>query len=133
MFVSAGLDEIESNVLAIKIQPEEGMTLSFQAKRPGSKICMGTLEMNFRYSDVFGVPMPESYQRLLLDCMLGDQTLFNRYDSVEASWQLLTPILKAWESDNSHPFTYPAGSQSFPQADELIESDGRKWRKISER
>ncbi|MCJ7730386.1 MAG: glucose-6-phosphate dehydrogenase, partial [Sedimentisphaerales bacterium] len=85
MFVSAGLADIPPNVLILQIQPEEGMLLSFQAKRAGSKICMSTLNMNFSYKDIFGVEMPEAYQRLLLDCMLGDQTLFDRYDSAELS------------------------------------------------
>jgi glucose-6-phosphate 1-dehydrogenase len=132
MFVSAGLDDIPPNVLVLRIQPEEGISLQFQAKRPGSKICMSTLSMNFNYKSVFLVDMPEAYQRLLLDCMVGDQTLFNRYDSVEVAWQLLTPVLQRWESDGSVPYEYPAGSESFPQADKLIESDGRKWRKLAE-
>ncbi|MFA5251118.1 MAG: glucose-6-phosphate dehydrogenase [Phycisphaerae bacterium] len=132
MFVSAGLDDIPSNVLVLRIQPEEGISLSFQAKRPGSKICMSTLNMNFNYKNVFLVDMPEAYQRLLLDCMVGDQTLFNRYDSVEEAWKLLMPVLQAWQNDDSSPYEYPAGSESFPLADKLIESDGRKWRKLAE-
>jgi glucose-6-phosphate 1-dehydrogenase len=75
MFASAGLDKLPSNVLVLQIQPEEGISLSFQAKRPGSKICMSTLNMNFNYKSIFLVDMPEAYQRLLLDCMVGDQTL----------------------------------------------------------
>jgi len=132
MFVSAGLDQIPPNVLVLQIQPEEGISLSFQAKRPGSKICMGTLNMSFSYESVFGVNIPEAYQRLLLDCMAGDQTLFTRYDSVEVAWQLLMPVLKAWEQEGSNTYEYAAGSYSFAQADNLIESDGRKWRKLSE-
>jgi glucose-6-phosphate 1-dehydrogenase len=132
MFVSAGLEDIPPNVLVLQIQPEEGISLSFQAKRPGSKICMSTLNMNFNYKSIFLVDMPEAYQRLLLDCMVGDQTLFNRYDSVEIAWQLLMPVLQAWQNDDSAPYEYPAGSESFPQADNLIESDGRKWRKLAE-
>ena len=132
MFISAGLEDIHPNVLVLQIQPEEGISLSFQAKQPGSKICMSTLNMNFHYKDVFLVDMPEAYQRLLLDCMLGDQTLFNRYDSVEVAWRLLMPVLQSWQNNNSSPYEYPAGCQSFPQADKLIESDGRKWRKLSE-
>jgi len=131
LFASVGLDEMPPNVLVFQIQPEEGMSLSFQAKRPGSKICMTTLDMNFNYKNVFLIEMPEAYQRLLLDCMLGDQTLFTRYDSVEASWKLLEPVLQAWQKDEAVSYTYPAGSESFPQADDLIESDGRKWRNIS--
>ena len=131
MFTSSGLDDMAANVLVLQIQPEEGITLSFQAKRPGSKICMSTLNMNFSYRDVFGVDTPGAYQRLLLDCMLGDQTLFTRTDDIEATWRLLTPILQAWQEDNSAPYEYPAGSKSFSEADSLIESDGRKWRKLS--
>ena len=130
MFASAGLADMPSNVLVLQIQPEEGITLSFQAKRPGSKICMSTLNMNFSYRDMFGIDTPEAYQRLLLDCMLGDQTLFTRTDDIEATWRLLTPILKVWQMDESEPCEYPAGSESFPEADKLIESDGRKWRTL---
>ena len=132
MFISAGLDDMPPNVLVLQLQPEEGITLSFQAKRPGSKICMGTLNMHFDYRSVFGVDMPQAYERLLLDCMVGDQTLFARYDGVEIAWQLLTPVLQAWQNDGSAPYEYPAGSESFAEADNLIESDGRKWRKLSE-
>jgi glucose-6-phosphate 1-dehydrogenase len=132
MFSSVGLDDMPANVLVLQIQPEEGMSLSFQAKRPGSKLCMSTLNMSFNYKNVFLVDMPEAYQRLLLDCMLGDQTLFNRYDSVEIAWRLLMPVLERWEKDSSMPYEYPAGSESFAQADKLIESDGRKWRKLAE-
>ena len=130
MFVSAGLGDMPANILAFQIQPEEGISVSFQAKQPGSKFCMGTLNMNFKYSDVFGVEMPEAYQRLLLDCMVSDQTLFTRQDSVEVSWRLLMPVLDAWQSGDFPPYEYPPGSESFPQADMLIESDGRKWRKL---
>ncbi len=130
MFSSVGLDELPPNVLVLQIQPEEGISLSFQAKRPGSKICMSTLNMNFGYKNVFPVDMPEAYERLLLDCMVGDQTLFTRQDDIEISWQLLTPTLQAWEQDESEPHKYPAGSESFAAADDIIESDGRKWRKL---
>ena len=130
MFASSGLGDMLPNVLVLQIQPKEGISLSFQAKRPGSKICMSTLRMNFNYADVFSVQMPEAYQRLLLDCMLGDQTLFNRYDCLESSWKLLTPLLEACENNSSAPHEYPAGVESFPQADALIESDGRKWQKL---
>jgi glucose-6-phosphate 1-dehydrogenase len=132
MFASAGLDELPPNVLVLQIQPEEGISLSFQAKRPGSKICMSTLNMNFNYKSIFLVEMPEAYQRLLLDCMVGDQTLFTRFDGVETSWQLLAPVLQAWEKDQTCPYEYAAGSESFPEADVLIESDGRRWRKLAQ-
>jgi len=131
MFYTSGLADMSPNVLVIRIQPEEGISLSFQAKRPGSKICMSTLDMSFNYKDIFGVAMPEAYQRLLLDATLCDQTLFTRYDTAEIAWQLLTPVLQTWENRKNPPPQYPAGSESFPQADKLIENDGRKWRKLN--
>jgi glucose-6-phosphate 1-dehydrogenase len=132
MFVSAGLVDLPANILVMQIQPEEGISLSFQAKRPGSKVCIGTLRMRFGYAEVFGEQPPEAYQRLLLDCMLADQTLFTRQDDIEVSWRLLAPILGAWERKPSMPYEYKAGSESFPQADRLIESDGRRWRSLQE-
>jgi len=145
MFASSGLSDMPQghqtqssaagqpppNVLVLQIQPQEGISLSFQAKKPGSKICMGTLNMSFSYRDVFGVDIPGAYQRLLLDCMLGDQSLFARTDDVQATWRLLTPLLQAWQEDETEPYEYPAGTESFPEADRLIESDGRKWRELS--
>jgi glucose-6-phosphate 1-dehydrogenase len=132
MFISAGLSELPPNTLVMQIQPQEGISLQFQAKRPGSKVCMGTLRMQFRYADVFGGEPPEAYERLLLDCMLGDQTLFTRQDDVEVSWRLLAPVLQAWENQSTNLYEYHAGSNGFPQADRLIDSDGRKWRKLCE-
>jgi glucose-6-phosphate 1-dehydrogenase len=127
LFGSVGLDYMPPNILAFQIQPEEGISLRFQAKRPGSKICIGTLDMKFRYQDVFGGEMPEAYQRLLLDCMAGDQTLFTRFDGIEVTWQLLMPVLEAWEQSDEKPYEYFAGAESFPEADALLEADGRKW------
>jgi len=127
LFGSVGLDHMPPNILAFQIQPEEGISLRFQAKRPGSKICIGTLDMKFRYKDIFGGEMPESYQRLLLDCMAGDQTLFTRFDGIEVTWKLLMPVLEAWSKSDERPSEYPAGSESFPQADALLEADGRQW------
>ncbi len=132
MFISAGLEDIPPNVLVLQIQPAEGISLNFQAKRPGSKVCMSTLRMSFSYSEIFGTEAPEAYQRLMLDCMVGDQTLFSRQDDAEVTWRLLTPVLEAWQKADSQPYEYPAGSESFPQADRLIESDGRKWRSLTQ-
>lgn len=110
MFPQEEFDQMKANVLRFQIQPQEGMFLSLQAKRPGSKICMTSLEMAVDYQQVFGVKMPEAYQRLLLDCMLGDSTLFTRHDSVIASWELLMPVIGAWHSSPDGLITYPAGS-----------------------
>lgn len=112
MFDSVGLDEIPANTLRFRIQPNEGMYLGLQAKRPGSRICMSTLEMAVDYQKVFGVKMPEAYQRLLLDCMLGDQTLFTRSDSIETAWQLLMPILDVWAQGGDGLTEYAAGTSS---------------------
>ncbi|MCU0914265.1 MAG: glucose-6-phosphate dehydrogenase [Planctomycetes bacterium] len=132
LFGSVGLEQMPPNVLIFRIQPEEGISLRFQAKHPGSKICIGTLKMTFSYKDLFGMEMPEAYQRLLLDCMLGDQTLFTRFDGIEVTWRLLMPVLEAWQNHPSGPAEYAAGSESFPQADALVEADGRQWRRLGE-
>jgi glucose-6-phosphate 1-dehydrogenase len=132
MFAAVGLTDLPANTLVIQIQPAEGLSLSFQAKRPGSKICIGTLRMKFNYAEVFGAEPPEAYERLLLDCMLGDQMLFTRQDDVEVSWKLLEPVMRAWAEGQSMPYEYKAGSESFPQADNLIKSDGRSWRPLIE-
>ncbi|NLK41369.1 MAG: glucose-6-phosphate dehydrogenase [Planctomycetes bacterium] len=130
MFMTAGLEDMPPNVIRFQIQPDEGVYLSLQAKRPGSKLCMGTLEMAVDYQEVFGVKMPDAYQRLLLDCIVGDQTLFTRHDSVLASWEFLEPVLEYWQSHTEDLVIYPAGSSSFKQASDLIVSDGRAWRKL---
>ncbi|MCF7954261.1 MAG: glucose-6-phosphate dehydrogenase [Phycisphaerae bacterium] len=134
MFASVGLDEMPPNILVMKIQPNEGIRLSFQAKRPGSKACMSTITMNFDYSDVFQANPPEAYQRLLLDSMVGDQTLFTRQDDVELSWSLIQPVIDRWENNSSGLCSYPAGdgSETFEAADKLIAADSRTWRKLSE-
>ena len=131
MFASAGIEELPANVLVLKIQPKEGINLSFEAKRPGAKMCIGTLEMDFNYTEIFGEEPPDAYQRLLLDCTVGDQTLFTRIDDVKLAWGLIDNVLKHWQKD-AEPYFYPAGSESFPQADALIQKDGRNWQKISE-
>lgn len=132
MFTSVGLDELPANVLVLKIQPDEGIKLSFQAKRPGSKACMSTLTMDFNYAEVFGTSAPEAYQRLLLDTMVGDQTLFTRQDDVEGSWELMMPILNDWQAGLGTLYEYPAGAESFMQADAMIDTEGGKWRSLSE-
>jgi glucose-6-phosphate 1-dehydrogenase len=130
MFASMGIKELPENVLVLKIQPMEGIKLYFQAKSPGSKLCMGTLEMDFNYVEVFGSETPDAYQRLLLDCLAGDQTLFMRIDDVTIAWGLIDDLLKSWARGESEPFAYPAGADSFEQADDLIRKDGRCWRLI---
>jgi glucose-6-phosphate 1-dehydrogenase len=127
MFASAGLDQLEGNRLRFQIQPEEGIYLSLQAKRPGSKLCMDGLELAVDYQKVFNTKMPEAYQRLLLDCMTGDQMLFMRQDSVLLSWQLMQPVLDYWEKQNKNLFVYSSGSSIIKHTEEWIKRDGVTW------
>jgi glucose-6-phosphate 1-dehydrogenase len=132
MFFPLTPEDINPNVLIFHVQPEEGISLRIQAKHPGPKLCMDALEMNFRYSDVYEGELPEAYERLLLDCMLGDQTLFIRHDDMEVSWSLITPILRAWEDDEDGfktgvLHTYPAGSWGPAASESLLQRDGRMW------
>ncbi|MHC4524175.1 MAG: glucose-6-phosphate dehydrogenase [Planctomycetota bacterium] len=126
MFQMEGLDDLPPNVLRFQIQPQEGMYLSLQAKRPGSKICMSTLEMAVDYQEVFGIKMPEAYQRLLLDCMLGDQTLFTRHDSILASWEILMPVLESWAQHKTID-SYPAGGVGPDSQDKLWADSDSGW------
>jgi glucose-6-phosphate 1-dehydrogenase len=121
-------DRIMPNVIRLRIQPEEGISISFGAKRPGAEMHTGTVHMDFNYSTGFGVRSPEAYETLLLDAMRGDATLFIRADMVEAQWKLITPIEDAWAKLPPPQFpNYAAGSDGPEQANELLARDGRKW------
>jgi len=125
-------DGIQSNTLVLRVQPGEGISLAFQAKHPGPKLCLGCVTMDFNYDGAFQIPSPEAYERLLLDCLAGDPMLFGRGDWVALSWSLLMPILDAWnEKSASTPVPdYPAGSRGPKEADGLMERDGRHWRPL---
>jgi len=117
------------NILSMCIQPDEGIHLRFEAKLPDAEQEMRSVDMDFHYRTSFGGSLPDAYERLLLDALEGDATLFNRSDSIEASWQLIDPLLRGWEKENLPPLTtYPPGSWGPPQADELLAKDGRDWR-----
>ena len=119
------------NVLAIRIQPEEGFALRVISKVPGTKAHTRPVEMNFDYDDAFTTGTPEAYERLLLDVMEGDASLFMRRDAVEASWEWITQILDGWKRDRSERLPeYPAGTWGAPEADRLIQADGRSWRPL---
>lgn len=135
IFSQIPTEKIPANVLKINIQPEEGIVLSFQAKRPGPKLCMSTLTMNFNYEEVFGSELPDAYERLLLDCMLGDQMLFIRDDVMVESWKIFTPILKKWESESNEKtksalHIYEAGTWGPKASELLLEKDGRHWEEL---
>ncbi len=119
------------NVLALRIQPEEGLSLRIMSKVPGSRAQTNPVEMNFEYGDAFGGQSPEAYERLLLDVMAGDASLFMRRDAVECSWAWITPILEGWRASGARWLPeYPAGSWGPVEADRLIESDSRMWRRL---
>ena len=120
-----------ANQLVLRIQPNEGISLAFEAKIPGSRRRLQEVRMDFRYGTAFAVPPPEAYERLLLDVMLGDPTLFTRTDEVESAWRFITQILDAWQQpDAPCPVTYVAGSWGPAEADELLKADGAKWRRL---
>jgi glucose-6-phosphate 1-dehydrogenase len=124
-------ESAESNSLVLNIQPEEGISLSFGAKAPGSKLHISPVTMDFHYRRAFGAGSREAYATLINDCVRGDATLFDRADSVEAAWSLVDPILDAWRKSPQPAFpNYAAGSEGPEAAFRLTESDGRRWRSL---
>jgi glucose-6-phosphate 1-dehydrogenase len=127
-------DDWESppNVLAIRVQPDEGIALRFEAKAPGHGLLRRSVIMDFRYGTSFGAAsLPDAYERLLLDVMLGDATLFAREDEIERAWELIDPLLQAWDSDTKTPLEkYEAGTWGPEVSDRLMETDGRHWRRL---
>jgi len=128
---NASDDKIEPNVISIRIQPDEGISLRFGAKVPGPTTNVAQVDMNFSYAQAFGKSSANGYERLLLDAMLGDGTLFAHRDGVEATWALFTPILEAWAADPNVDFpNYAAGSWGPEASEQLLAADGRAWRKL---
>ena len=123
---------LDQNVLVVRIQPDEGISLRMQAKIPGTSLRIEPVKMDFHYGTSFGKPSPEAYERLLLDAMSGDATLFARRDEVEEAWAFVDPIEEAWQSKQDAPPLefYPAGSWGPAAADELLARDGRAWRRF---
>ena len=129
LFRDTSVERLRSNFIEIHIQPDEGITLHFGAKIPGPIVQMGAVDMDFNYIDHFGEQMSTGYERLLFDCMIGDATLFQRADMVEASWRVVTPILDVWNAIPARRFpNYPAGSWGPEEADHLLEAEGRRWK-----
>ena len=122
---------IEPTLLTIRIQPEEGLSMRIASKLPGPKVRIYPVKMEFNYSSAFGGTSPEAYERLLLDVMAGDATLFMRRDAVEAAWQFVMPILEHWDrTRNVQIPEYQAGTWGPREADDLIQADGRAWRNL---
>ncbi len=131
-FATSTLLHNSENTLVIRIQPDEGIALRILCKQPGQALNMQQVKMDFRYSSSFGKASPEAYERLLLDAMAGDATLFARRDEVENAWKFIDEIEKAWHQSDSPPpmHEYPAGSWGPKEADDLLRADGRGWRRL---
>ncbi|MHB2019102.1 MAG: glucose-6-phosphate dehydrogenase [Candidatus Xenobia bacterium] len=131
LFGATPADQVEPNMLVMRIQPDDGITLRFEAKLPGTALRLRSLNMDFHYGTAFGHAPPEAYERLLLDCMVGDSTLFSRKDAVDASWEAVTPLVDAWARDVPPEMPgYEAGTWGPQVADQLMERDGRRWRRL---
>jgi glucose-6-phosphate 1-dehydrogenase len=131
VFRDTPVEDVGSNLLVLRIQPDEGVSLQFGAKIPGTALDIGNVKMNFQYQDYFQSAPSTGYETLIYDAMIGDATLFQRADNVEAGWKVVQPVLDAWASRRPRDFpNYEAGTQGPRQADELLARDGRVWRKI---
>jgi len=129
LFRDTPVEHLMPNQLVLHIQPEEGISLQFAAKVPGPVMRLGTVDMNFEYQEYFGKQPSTGYERLLHDCMIGDQTLFQRADMVEAGWSVVNPMLDLWKALPPRNFpNYASGTWGPKEADELLDRDGRRWR-----
>ena len=131
LFRETSVERLTPNLLVLNIAPEEGISLQFEAKRPGPIVRLGAVNMSFRYADYFGSAPTTGYERLLYDAMIGDATLFQRADMVETAWNVVTPILDVWKALPPRSFpNYAAGTWGSKEANDLMERDGRHWRNI---
>ena len=126
MFAKTDVEELDPNVIVVRVQPDEGISLNFGTKVPGPEVRVRTVDMDFDYQTDFPSGTPEAYERLLLDCMAGDSTLFTRADEVEQAWEIIDPIRERWQA--MKPETYAPGSWGPEAAEKLIARDGRAWR-----
>jgi len=131
MFRDTPVDKLSQNFMIIATEPTEGIELQFNTKVPGPVIDIDGVEMKFRYKDYFKAEPATGYETLIYDCMIGDNILFQRADSVEAGWQAVQPFIDAWKKAGAEGLeTYRAGSEGPAKADELLARDGRSWRKF---
>jgi glucose-6-phosphate 1-dehydrogenase len=131
MFRDTPVDKLTPNVMVLHLQPHEGISIYFSAKEPGQIVTLAPVRMDFKYDDYFQVKPSTGYETLLYDVLIGDPTLFNRADNIEAGWKAVQPILDAWTNGHCAIETYPAGSDGPAGADELLARDGREWRKLA--
>jgi glucose-6-phosphate 1-dehydrogenase len=129
MFAIERESDIQADVLSLCIQPNEGIHLNFQAKEPGAGMQTRPVAMEFHYADEFGSgALPEAYERLLLDALNGDASLFARADEIELAWSLIDPVLEQWDRDDAPPLAfYESGAWGPSEADQLLARDGRAW------
>ena len=128
-FVDADIGGLRPNVLLLHVQPDEGVSLEIGAKVPGQGMAIRTVQMDFVYGGAFRTGLPEAYERLILECLLGDATLFMRADEVEEQWALVDAIIAGWQRDRPHFPNYEAGTWGPRAAEELLQRDGREWRR----
>ena len=131
LFRDTPVDELDADWLILRIQPDEGIRLRFNAKRPGPSMTLESVSMRFNYKDYFHQAPAVGYETLIYDCLIGDATLFQRADQVEAAWALVEPVLKGWANTTPRHFpNYAAGSEGPIAANDLLAKDGRSWRAI---
>jgi glucose-6-phosphate 1-dehydrogenase len=127
-FADTATDQLSENALVIRVQPDEGVTMRFGSKVPGTAMEIRDVTMDFAYGGSFTESSPEAYERLILDVLLGDPPLFPRHEEVELSWKILDPVVRYW-AEHGTPDTYPAGTWGPPTADRMLARDGRAWRR----
>ncbi len=130
LFRDTPVDKLAANVLVLHIQPQESVSLQFSAKVPGPTVRLGGVRMDFNYEDYFNAGPSTGYETLLYDCLIGDATLFQRADNVEAGWRIVQPALDAWQAGHIHVHPYSVGSAGPAKADALLAEDGRHWRRL---
>jgi len=132
LFRETPVEELDADWLVLRVQPDEGIRLRFNAKRPGPAMALESVAMDFKYKDYFKQAPAVGYETLIYDCLIGDATLFQRADQVEAAWGLVEPVLEGWASTNPRHFpNYAAGSEGPSAANDLLARDGRSWRRIN--
>jgi glucose-6-phosphate 1-dehydrogenase len=132
LFRDTPVERLTPNDMILQIQPQEGVILRFSAKVPGPSVKMNDVEMKFDYKDYFNAAPSTGYETLIHDCMIGDATLFQRADNIEAGWRVVQPVLDAWAEDNATELPiYPAGTSGPSEGDALLQRDGHRWRSIN--
>jgi glucose-6-phosphate 1-dehydrogenase len=133
LFQDTPTNSLQPNALVVRVQPDEGISLRLAAKIPGRAVRLAEVDMDFRYADYFKREPSTGYETLIYDCLVGDATLFQRADNIEAGWAAVEPILEAWDRTPGEIYHYPAGSAGPAAADALIERDGFSWFSLDEK